>query len=61
MHLKVIRGKSKLLHTLSVLGDEKINMSSIERQQGTSRLHNQRKERKTLAFSQSHLYHGWMS
>jgi transposase-like protein len=61
IHLKVIRGKAKLLHTLSLLGYEKINTSSIERHNGTSRLHNQRKVRKTLAFSKSHLYHGWMS
>jgi hypothetical protein len=59
IHLRVIRGKSKLLHTLSLLGYEKINTSSVERQNGTSRLHNQRKARKTLAFSKSHLYHGW--
>jgi IS1 family transposase/transposase-like protein len=61
IHLKVIRGKAKLLHTLSLLGYEKINTSSVERQNGTSRLHNQRKVRKTLAFSKSHWYHGWMS
>jgi IS1 family transposase/transposase-like protein len=61
MHLKVSRGKAQLLHTLSLLGYEKINTSSVERHNGTSRLHNQRKVRKTLAFSKSHLYHGWMS
>ena len=61
IHLKVIRGKAKVLHTLSLLGYNKINTSSIERHNGTSRLHNQRKVRKTLAFSKSHLYHGWMS
>jgi hypothetical protein len=61
IHLRVIRGKAQLLHTLSLLGYEKINTSSVERQNGTSRLHNQRKVRKTLAFSKSHLYHGWMS
>jgi IS1 family transposase/transposase-like protein len=61
IHLKVIRGKAQLLHTLSLLGYEKINTSSVERLNGTSRLHNQRKVRKTLAFSKSHLYHGWMS
>jgi len=61
IHLKVVRGKAKILHTLSLLGYEKINTSSVERQNGTSRLHNQRKVRKTLAFSKSHLYHGWMS
>ncbi len=61
IHLKVVRGKAQLLRTLSLLGYEKINTSSIERHNGTSRLHNQRKVRKTLAFSKSHLYHGWMS
>jgi IS1 family transposase/transposase-like protein len=61
IHLNVIRGKAQLLHTLSLLGYEKINTSSVERHNGTSRLHNQRKVRKTLAFSKSHLYHGWMS
>ncbi len=61
IHLRVIRGKAQLLHTLSLLGYEKINTRSVERQNGTSRLHNQRKVRRTLAFSKSHLYHGWMS
>src|SRR5919106_5859204 len=61
IHLRVIRGKAQLLRTLSLLGYEKINTSSVERQNGTSRLHNQRKVRKTLAFSKSSLYHGWMS
>jgi IS1 family transposase/transposase-like protein len=61
IHLRVIRGKAQLLRTLSLLGYEKINTSSVERQNGTSRLHNQRKVRKTLAFSKSHLDHGWMS
>jgi len=61
IHLKVIRSKAYLEHTLSLLGYHKINTSSVERLNGTSRLHNQRKVRKTLAFSKSHLYHGWMS
>jgi IS1 family transposase len=61
IHLKVIRGKAQLLHMVSLLGYQKINTSSVERHNGTSRLHNQRKVRKTLAFSTSHLYHGWMS
>jgi IS1 family transposase/transposase-like protein len=61
IHLKVIRGKAHLEHILSLLGYQKINTSSVERHNGTSRLHNQRKVRKTLAFSKSHLYHGWMS
>jgi IS1 family transposase len=61
IHLKVIRGKAHLEHILSLLGYQKINTSSVERHNGTSRLHNQRKVRKTLAFSKSRLYHGWMS
>jgi hypothetical protein len=61
IHLRVIRGKAQLLRTLSLLGYAKINTSSVERQNGTSRLHNQRTVRKTLAFSTSHLYHGWLS
>jgi len=59
--LKVIRGKAQLQHVLSLLGYQKINTSSVERHNGTSRLRNQRKVRKTLAFSKSSLYHGWMS
>ena len=43
IHLKVIRGKAKLEHALSLLGYDKINTSVVERQNGTSRLHNQRK------------------
>ena len=43
MHLKVIRGKAQLQHTLSLLGYNKINTSVVERHNGTSRLHNQRK------------------
>jgi IS1 family transposase/transposase-like protein len=61
IHLKVIRGKAQLQHVLSLLGYEKINTNSMERHNGTSRLHHQRKVRKTLAFSKSHLYHRWMS
>jgi hypothetical protein len=33
----------------------------LEPHNGTSRLHNQRKVRKTLAFSKSSRYHRWMS
>jgi hypothetical protein len=42
IHLKVIRGKAHLEHILSLLGYQKINTSSMERHNGTSRLHNQR-------------------
>ena len=45
IHLKVIRGKAQLQHVLSLLGYQKINTSSVERHNGTSRLHNQRKVR----------------
>ena len=61
IHLKVIRGKAHLEHILSLLGYQKINTSSVERLNGTTRLRNQRKVRKTLAFSKPHLYHGWIS
>ncbi len=57
----VIRGKARLEHVVSVLGSQKIKTSVVERHNGTSRLRNQRKGRKTLAFSKSSLYHGWMS
>jgi hypothetical protein len=38
-----------------------INTSVVERHNGTSRLRNQRKVRKTLAFSKAQRYHRWMS
>ena len=37
-----------------------MNTSAVERQNGTSRLRNQRKVRKTLAFSKATRYHCWM-
>ncbi len=61
IELRVIRGKARLLHTLYLLGYQKINTSVIERHNGTSRLRNQRKVRRTLAFSKSRRYHEWMS
>ncbi len=61
MHLKVVRGKAQLQHVLSLLGYEQINTRVVERQHGTSRLHNQRQVRKTLTFSKSSRYHRWMS
>ena len=61
IHLKGIRGKARLEHVLSLLGYEKINTRVVERHNGTSRLHNQRTGRKTLAFSQASRYHRWMS
>lgn len=61
IELRVIRGKARLLHTLYLLGYQKINTSVVERHNGTSRLRNQRKVRRTLAFSKSRRYHEWMS
>ena len=46
---------------LALLGYKQINTSVIERHNGTSRLWNQRKVRKTLAFSEVPRYHRWMS
>ena len=47
---------------LSLLGYKGILIRSVvERHNGTSRLRNQRKVRKTLAFSNASRYHRWMS
>ncbi len=46
---------------LYLLGYKLINTSVVERHNGTSRLRNQRKVRKTLVFSQARRSHGWMS
>ena len=54
-------GKARLQHILSLLGYKHINTSVVERHNGTSRLRNQRKVRKTLAFSKAPRYHRWMS
>jgi hypothetical protein len=59
--VKVIRGKARLNHVLYLLGYKQINTSVVERHNGTSRLRNQRKVRKTLAFSKARRYHQWMS
>ena len=59
--VRAVHGKARLEHVLSLLGYKQINTSVVERHHGTSRLRNQRKVRKTLAFSQARRYHGWMS
>jgi hypothetical protein len=59
--VRAIYGKARLQHVLSLLGYKHINTSVVERHNGTSRLRNQRKVRKTLAFSKVPLYHRWMS
>ena len=59
--MRVVHGKARIKHVLYLLGYHVINTSVVERQNGTSRLRNQRKVRKTLAFSKAMRYHRWMS
>jgi IS1 family transposase len=61
VEVRALYGKARLKHVLSLLGYTQINTSVVERHNGTSRLRNQRKVRKTLAFSKAHRYHQWMS
>jgi IS1 family transposase len=61
IEVQVLYGKACCKHVLSLLGYRQINTSVIERHNGTSRLRNQRKVRKTLAFSKVPRYHRWMS
>jgi IS1 family transposase len=61
IEVRAIYGKARLQHVLSLLGYKVINTSVVERHNGTSRLRNQRKVRKTLAFSKAPRYHRWMS
>jgi len=61
VEVRVVHGKARLEHVLYLLGYNVINTSVVERQNGTSRLRNQRKVRKTLAFSKATRYHRWMS
>ena len=61
MDVRIVHGKARLKHVLYLLGYKVINTSAVERHNGTSRLRNQRKVRKTLAFSKATRYHRWMS
>jgi len=61
VEVRAIHGKARLAHVLDLLGSKQINTSVVERHNGTSRLRNQRKVRKTLAFSKARRYHRWMS
>lgn len=61
VEVRVMHGKARLKHVLYLLGYSVINTSVVERHNGTSRLRNQRKVRKTLAFSKATRYHRWMS
>jgi len=59
--VRAVHGKAHLEHGLYLLGYKKINTSVVECHNGTSRVRNQRKVRKTLAFSKATRYHRWMS
>ena len=61
IEVRALYGKARLKHILTLLGYKHINTSVVERHNGTSRLHNQRKVRRTLAFSKAPRYHRWMS
>jgi IS1 family transposase len=61
VEVRVVHGKARLQYVLYLLGYTVINTSAVERHNGTSRLRNQRKVRKTLAFSKATRYHRWMS
>jgi IS1 family transposase len=61
VEVRPLYGKARLKHVLSLLGYKVVNTSVVERHNGTSRLRNQRKVRKTLAFSKATRYHRWMS
>jgi IS1 family transposase len=61
VEVRAVHGKAQLAHVLYLLGYKQINTSVVERHNGTSRLRNQRKVRKTLAFSKATRYHRWMS
>lgn len=61
VEVRAVHGKARLEHVLYLMGYTQINTSVVERHNGTSRLRNQRKVRKTLAFSKTNRYHRWMS
>lgn len=60
MDVRVVPGKARLKHVLSLLGYNVIHTSAVERQNGTSRWRNPRKVRQTLAFAKATRYHRWM-
>jgi IS1 family transposase len=59
--VNVVHGNARLAHVRYLLGYKQMNTSVVERHHGTSRLRNQRKVRKTWAFSKANRYHRWMS
>lgn len=60
VEMRPIFGKGKLAVTLKKLGFHQVNTSAIERHNGTSRQHDRRLTRKSLAFSRESRYHRWM-
>lgn len=60
VEVRVLYGKARGKPVLALLGYQQITPSVIARPNGTSRLRNQRKVRKTLAFSKVPRYHRWM-
>ena len=58
--VRALYGKARLQHILSLRGYKGLNPSVVERHNGTRRLRNQRKVRKTLAGSQAPRSHRWM-
>jgi IS1 family transposase len=59
--VRVVHGKARLAQVLYLLGYTQSNTSVVERHNGTSRLRNQRKGRKTWAFSKARRSHRWRS
>jgi IS1 family transposase len=60
IEIRPIFGKGKLAATLKKLGFNQVNTSAIERHNNTSRQHDRRQSRKSLAFSKESRYHRWM-
>jgi IS1 family transposase len=60
IEVRALYGKARLKHVLSWLGYKSLNTSVVERHNGTSRLRNQRKVRKTRAFSKAR-WRSWLS
>jgi hypothetical protein len=60
VEVRALYGKARLQHVVYLLGYKVVNTSVVERHNGPCRLRNQRKVRKTLAFSTATRYHRWM-
>jgi hypothetical protein len=61
VEVRAVYGTARRQHVLTFLGYQHINTRVVERQNGTSRVRNQRQVRKPLAFSKAPRYHRWMS